>query len=311
MAQVGEIVAVDEAAFSRVVAPNASLRKLGEGFRFIEGPVWSSQDGGYLLFSDIPANRIYRWREGQAPEIWRENSNSANGNTRDREGRLITCQHGTRTLTRTDPQTGQVETLAERYEGKRLNSPNDAVVKSDGTIWFTDPPYGLKGGKEGKELEQNATYCLNPETGELRIVDSTLSMPNGLCFSPDEKKLYIAESDWRIHEVHVFDVGDDNTLSNGRRLCTIEPGVPDGMRVDAEGRLYSSAGDGVHVYAPDGTLIGKILTPLVPDVKDPTRQRRQTVTNLCFGGPENRTLFMTATTTLYSVDLKVAGAVRH
>jgi len=277
--------------FRRLVPEDARLEKLAGGFKFLEGPVWSGADGGFLIFSDIPANRLLRWTKKDGVTVYRADSRNANGNTLDLEGRLITCEHGSRTVTRTE-KDGAVVTLADRYEGKRLNSPNDCAVWSDGTIWFTDPPYGLAG--RPAEVGGNFVFRLDPAAKTLAVVARDFDMPNGLCFSPDGKKLYIADSGKPRH-IRVFDVAPDGTLSGGKVFCTIDKGVPDGIRCDAEGRVWSSAGDGVHIYAPDGALVGKIPVPESP-------------ANLCFGGKDGRTLFITARTSLYAIRVAVSGA---
>lgn len=276
------------AEFSRLFAPETALERLATGFRFVEGPAWLGQgDSAMLVFSDIPSNRIHTWRPGQAIGIFREPSNGANGNTVDPQGRLVTCEHTSRRVTRTESD-GTITVLADQFEGKRLNSPNDVVVKSDGAVYFTDPPYGLT-DQNKKELPGHYVFRLDPVTGAMRIVADDLAMPNGLCFSPDEKLLYIADSG-QPHHVRVYDVQSDGSLANGRIFCTIDPGVPDGIRVDPAGRLFSTAADGVHIYSSDGSLIGKILVP-------------QTTTNVCFGGPDRRTLFVTACRSLYGIQL--------
>jgi gluconolactonase len=280
--------------WSKIVPPDAKVEKLAGSMKFTEGPVWSSADGGFLVFSDIPSNELKKWSKKDGLSTFRKPSHNANGNTRDREGRLITCEHGSRTLTRTG-QGGKVETLAERYDGKRLNSPNDAAVKSDGTIWFTDPPYGL----EGRPAEQpgNFVYRLEPKTKDLKVVVKDMKWPNGICFSPDEKRLYVANSDGKNALINVFDVKDDGTLASGREFCRIDKGVPDGIRCDAAGRVWSSAGDGVHVFSPEGKLLGKIPVPESP-------------ANLCFGGEDGKTLFITARSSLYAVRTNVSGVTR-
>lgn len=277
--------------FRRIVPPDAKLEKLAGGFKFLEGPVWTDADGGYLIFSDIPANRLLKWTKKDGVTVYRADSRNANGNTRDLEGRLITCEHGSRSVTRTGPD-GAVATLADRYEGKLLNSPNDCAVRSDGTIWFTDPPYGLAG--RPAEVGGNFVFRLDPATRSLTVVARDFDMPNGLCFSPDGRKLYIADSGKPRH-IRVFDVNADGTLGGGAVFCRIDKGVPDGIRCDADGRVWSSAGDGVHIYAPDGSLAGKIPVPESP-------------ANLCFGGDDGRTLFITARTSLYAIRVAVAGA---
>jgi gluconolactonase len=277
--------------WSKLVPPDAKVEKLAGGMKFTEGPVWSSADGGFLVFSDIPADELKKWSKKDGLSTFRKPSHKTNGNTRDGEGRLISCEHGSRTVTRTGAD-GKVETLAERYDGKRLNSPNDAAVRSDGTIWFTDPPYGL----EGRPSEQpgNFVYRLDPKTKDLKVVVKDMKWPNGICFSPDEKRLYVANSDGRNALINVFDVKEDGTLGGGREFCRIDKGVPDGIRCDAAGRVWSSAGDGVHVFSTDGKLLGKIPVPESP-------------ANLCFGGEDGKTLFITARTSLYAVKTNVAG----
>lgn len=271
----------------------SGLAELATGLQFTEGPVWLSRDNS-LLFSDIHADLIMRWSEEDGVSVWRDPSGNANGNTLDTEGRLVTCEHGNRRVSRTE-RDGSVVTLAGRYRGKRLNSPNDVVVKSDGTVWFTDPPYGIEPG----EIEQpaNCVFRLDPETGELTAVSDDFDRPNGLCFSPDERRLYVADSSHepgRSH-VRVFDVAADNTLTGGVVFAPIDPESPDGMRVDAKGTLYVAAGDGIHIFDPSGDMTGRIPTPIRP-------------TNCEFGGADGRTLFITARQSLYSIRLAVAGA---
>lgn len=278
-----------------LVPENAVLRKLATGMQFVEGPVWFDDTaGGFLVFSDIPGNALKRWRAQDGVTTFRAPSYNANGNTRDRAGRLITCEHGSRRVTCTE-KDGTVRVLAERFEGKRLNSPNDAVVKSDGSLWFTDPPYGLA-NKSLKELDKNYVFRRAPDGIALTVVARDFDMPNGLCFSPDESKLYIADSG-APHHIRVFDVHPDGSLANGRVFCVIAPGVPDGIRCDRAGNLWSTAGDGVHVFAPNGALIGKIPVPETP-------------ANLCFGGRAGTTLFITARTSLYALEV-TANGTRH
>lgn len=283
----------DAAEFAKVVAADAKVEKLASGMKFTEGAVWFNEDGGYLLFSDIPSNAIMRWSETGGLAKFRDGSNHANGNFRDLDGRLITCEHSARRVTRTE-KDGTVTVLAERFDGKRFNSPNDPVVKSDGSVWFTDPPYGLPRG-EKKELDKHHVFRLDPATKEVKAVISDFDMPNGLAFSPDEKKLYVADSGKPAH-IRVFTVGaDGKTVSGGEVFCKIDAGAPDGIRTDTAGRVYSSAKDGVHVFNPDGKLIGKILLP-------------EGAANLCFGGKDKNELFVTARTSLYRVKLLATGA---
>jgi gluconolactonase len=292
----------EDTAFSSFIPGNAPLKKLAGGFDWAEGPVWFG-DHECLVFSDIPNNRMLRWSPALGLTTFREPSNFSNGNTRDREGRLVTCEHGTRRVTRTE-HDGSLTIIADRYDGKRLNSPNDVVVSSDGAIWFSDPHYGIASDYEGTRSQQELpcnVYRVDPRSGEIKAVLTDFRCPNGLAFSPDEKRLYVADTG-RIHtddprHIRVFDVGDDGRLTGSGIFHTISPGCADGMRVDENGNLWSSAGDGVHCIAPDGRRLGKILVP-------------ETVSNVCFGGRNGHRLFITATTSLYAVSLAVRGAAR-
>lgn len=272
-----------------IVMPGAALAKLAGGMQFVEGPVWLN---GALVFSDIPANTLWKWSASDGLTVFRKPSGHANGNTLDRAGRLITCEHSNRRVSILEAD-GTVRTLVERSNGRRFNSPNDVVVKSDGSVWFTDPSYGLP-SPESREQALNQVYRLDPRTGNVAIVASDFDMPNGLCFSPNEDLLYVSDSGSPRH-VRVFTVNPDGTLAGGRVFCRIEVGVPDGIRCDASGRLYVSAADGVHVFSPSGAETGRIFVP-------------ETTANLCFGGPDGRTLFITASTSLYSIKLRTAGA---
>lgn len=292
--------------FDRFLLGNAPLTQLATGFKWVEGPAWFG-DAGCLLFSDIPNNAIMRWTppigpgEGQL-SVYRTPSNFSNGNTRDHQGRLITCEHGERRVTRTE-YDGTVIVLADQFEGKRLNSPNDVVVKSDGSIWFTDPHYGIKTNYEGFKSEQELpcyVYRIDPDTLELTVVADDFDGPNGLAFSLDESQLYIAETG-AMHDsnanphIRVFDVHGE-TLCNGRYFYKVDQGLADGFRLDDDGNIWSSAGDGVHCIAPDGALLGKIFVP-------------ESVSNLCFGGRGKSLLFITASTSIYSVFLNRSGAL--
>lgn len=289
---------VFDPAFRRFVLGNAPVKQLASGFDWAEGPVWFG-DAGCLIFSDIPNNRMLRWTPGSGLTTFRSPSNYANGNTRDRQGRLITCEHSTRSVTRTELD-GSITTLIDRFEGKRLNSPNDVVVASDGAIWFTDPHYGIASDYEGYKSEQELpchVYRLDPN-GSIRAVATDFNCPNGLAFSPDETRLYVADTG-RVgmadpSHIRVFDVSPDGRLSGGGLFHEISPGHADGFRVDTEGHLWSSAGDGVHCLTPDGRLIGKIFVP-------------ELVSNLCFGGRARHQLFITATTGLYTITLNRNG----
>lgn len=281
----------DAAEFVKVVSSSAQVTKLAGDFRFVEGPVWiPSEDGGFLIFSDIPADELKKWTKADGLSTFRNPSDNANGNTLDLDGRLITCEHGARRVSVTGAD-GTVKTLVDRFQGNRLNSPNDAAVKSDGSIWFTDPDYGL--GSREKEVDGNFVYRLNPKSGDLSILIRDFDKPNGICFSPDETKLYVADSGQPKH-IRVFDVRENGTADNGKVFCKIDVGGPDGIRCDTEGRIWSSAGDGVQIFGSDGHLIGKILTPESP-------------ANLCFGGADGKTLFITARTSLYSIRVLVRG----
>lgn len=287
--------------FRHLIVPSAALEELYSDGRWTEGPVWFG-DHNLLLFSDIPNERILRYVDGQSVSIYRQPSNFVNGNTRDRQGRLISCEHGGRRIIRTETD-GRITVLADGYKGKRLNSPNDVVVKSDGTIWFSDPTYGIMSNYEGykaePEQEKRNVFRFDPANGELTSVVDDFGQPNGIAFSPDETRLYIADSA-RSHDdeakpvIRVFDVVDGRRLSNGRVFCELENGVPDGFRLDIYGNLWTSAGDGVHCFSSGGSLLGKILIP-------------QTVSNLCFGGPRLNRLFITATRSLYSIYTATIG----
>ena len=287
--------------FARYILSNAGLETLATGFRWIEGPVWMG-DANCLLFQDLPNDRTMRWIEGLGVSVYRAPSHFANGQTRDRQGRLIACSHRGRCLYRTE-YDGHVTTLVDRHAGKRLNSPNDVVVKSDGSIWFTDPLYGISNDYEGgrQESEQPpAVYRLVPETGDIRIVADDFDGPNGLAFSPDETRLYIAETGYQMEQsprqyIRVFNVGPDGaTLSGGDIFHKIELGYCDGMRVDEYGNIWSSAADGVHCISADGELLGRIFVP-------------HRVSNVTFGGPAKNRLFIGGSTTLYAIFLNCRG----
>ena len=283
----------EKPGFRLLVPANAALEKLAGGFRFTEGPAWNPV-GGFLVFSDIPASRMYRYDAATSrPEVFREPSAQANGNFYDPAGTLYTCEHEGRRMA-VQRAGGPLETLVDRFEGKRFSSPNDLVVKSDGTVWFTDPTYGL--GERPKEQAANRVYCFEPKTGAVRAVAEGFDQPNGLCFSPDETRLYIADSGEPRH-VRVFDVGKDGQLSHDRVFCAIDKGVPDGMRCDFRGDLWSTSEDSVQVFNPAGERLGFIPVPETPS-------------NLCFGGPGGDELFITARTSLYRIKLTDAAAAR-
>ncbi len=285
----GQSLVVEKPEFRQLVPDDAAVKKLAGGFQFTEGPAWNVS-GGFLVFSDIPADKMYRYDPAtKAVAVFREPSRHANGNCYDPAGSLLyTCEHGSRALgVAMDLEIGKTIKLVTAYDGKMLNSPNDVVVKKDGSVWFTDPTYGLE--KQRKEQVTNNVFCYEEKGNRLRTVATDFNQPNGLCFSPDEKLLYIADSGQPRH-VRVFDVTADNRLTNGRVFCQIDKGVPDGIRCDRHGNLFSSADDGVQIFAPDGTRLGKILVPESP-------------ANLCFGGKDGDELFITARTSLYHVKL--------
>jgi gluconolactonase len=288
--------------FDQLVLFNAELELLADGFRWVEGPVWFG-DHNCLLFSDIPNNRTMRWSPEHGVSVFREPSDYANGQTRDRQGRLITCHHASRCLTRLEAD-GTQTTLATSAHGKRLNAPNDVVVKSDGSIWFSDPLYGLLNDYEGgRQLSEQppALYRLDPDTGAVKTMASDFDGPNGLAFSPDEQKLYVAESgapgvaEPRQY-IRVFDVAaDGRSLSAGEIFHKISPGWADGFRVDEAGNLWCGAADGVHCIAADGTLLGKVLVP-------------HRVSNLCFGDRHHSRLFLCASNAIYALFTNTRGA---
>lgn len=298
-------IQVLDASFNRLRSRMAAIERLATGFRWSEGPVWFG-DGRFLLWSDIPNNQILRWSEETGKvSVFRAPSNHANGNTRDRAGRLVTCEHGTRRVTRTE-YDGSITVLAEKFDGKRLNSPNDVVVASDGAVWFTDPTYGIMGYYIGQRAEPElptGIYRIDPHTNEVALVDDALVGPNGLAFSPDDSRLYVADSSSQPCRIYVFDVTDGGrALTNRRVLLEVEDGMPDGMRVDVHGNLWVAWGvtttgnDGVRVINPDGRIIGIIGLP-------------EGCANLCFGGRWRNRLFMAASQSLYSVYVNTQGVL--
>jgi sugar lactone lactonase YvrE len=274
---------------TEILTPDARVEKVAGGFKFTEGPVWHPD--GFLLFSDIPANIIYQWQPGQNTKIFRQPSGNANGNTLDRSGRLVTAEHGNRRLSLT--QNGEIVTLVQEYRGKRLNSPNDLVVRSDGSIYFTDPPYGISSQQE--ELGFYGVYRLAPD-GMLTLLVDDFLRPNGIVLSPDETKLYVNDSE-RGH-IRVFDIQSDGMLANGRVFARLKPpsdkGAADGMKVDIQGNIYSTAPGGVWIFSPNGDFLGMIETPEV-------------ATNLAWGDRDRKTLYITANTSLYRIRLKNSG----
>lgn len=291
--------ATQAAEFAKCVPADAKVAKLAGDMMFTEGPTWIKA-GGYLVFSDIPKDELKKWSASAGVSVFRSPSHNTNGNTTDLAGRLLSCEHSGRRVAILDGD-GKLKTLVDSFEGKKLNSPNDVVVKSDGTVWFTDPEYGLKTNpatkqKEGKEQAGNFVYRHDPKTGRTTAVVRDFVQPNGLAFSPDEKKLYVADSGAPKH-IRVFNVAANGTVSGGTVFCTLDKGAPDGIRVDRDGRVWTSSGDGVQIFGADGRLIGRILLP-------------ESAANLCFGGADGKTLFMTARKSLYSVAVSVTGASR-
>ncbi|MDA0638090.1 SMP-30/gluconolactonase/LRE family protein [Nonomuraea sp. MCN248] len=295
-----DLIPVEFEAFDKRIASvggDRYVERLYRGTRWAEGPVYFPA-GRFLVWSDIPNDRLLRWDEQTgAVAPFRQPSGYVNGNTLDREGRLISCEHGARRVTRTE-HDGSVTTLSDSWQGRRLNSPNDVIVRSDGSIWFTDPPYGILGHYEGHQAEQEIDGChvyrIDPVTGETAMVAGDFTRPNGLAFSLDESKLFIADTQER--HLRVFDVRDDGTLAGGRVFAEHEgDGGFDGLRLDSDGRVWAAVGSSVHCYDPDGTLLGRLNLP-------------ESVSNLVFGGPKRNRVFITATTSLYSVLLSIRGA---
>ncbi len=290
-----------DSRFKHFLLDNASLEELAGGFRWTEGPVWMG-DAACLLFQDLPNDRTMRWIEGALPTVYRSPSGYANGQARDREGRLVACSHRERCLFRIELD-GHVTRLVDVHNGRRLNAPNDVVVKSDGTIWFTDPLYGIQsdyeGGRQTSE-QPPALYRFDPVSDLITVAAGDFDGPNGLAFSPDEQRLYVSEtgdqtSDDPKQHIRVFNVGSDGHLTGGEIFHKVSPGYADGLRVDEDGNVWTSAADGVHCLDPTGRLLGKILVP-------------QRVSNLTFGGPLRNRLFICGSHTLYSIFLNRRGA---
>jgi gluconolactonase len=294
-------VVVVDLAFERYRLPLAKVERIATGCRWAEGPVWLG-DSRSLVWSDIPNNRMLRWdEETGAVSVFRKPSNHANGHTRDRQGRIVSCEHGGRRVTRTE-YDGTLTVIADSYKGKRLNSPNDVVVKSDGSIWFTDPTFGIlgwyEGGKAEPELPMNV-YRVDP-SGEIEVAAEGINQPNGLAFSPDESLLYIVESRAVPRKILAYDLKGGKKLANRRVLIEAGPGTPDGFRVDMDGNLWCGWGmgqdglDGVHVFNPEGQRIGRIDLP-------------ERCANLCFGGVHRNRLFMAASTSVYALYVNTQG----
>lgn len=295
MEQVKAQFEVLDERFARVGGDDR-LEVLHTGCRWTEGPAYFAA-GRYLVFSDIPNDRMLRWDETSgAVSVFRHPAGYTNGHTVDRQGRLVSCEHGNRRVSRTE-HDGSVTTLAERWEGRRLNSPNDVVERADGSIWFTDPAYGIDSDYEGHRADSEIGAChvyrVDPVTREVTVVADDFERPNGLAFSLDERRLYIADT--RRAHIRLFDVAADGRLSGGDVFVTCVAGSFDGMRLDDAGRIWAAAHDGLHCFAADGTLIGKLHVPEI-------------VSNLAFGGPKLNQLFITASTSVYSVRLTINGA---
>lgn len=294
-------VRVLDARFQRYRIDSAAVERIAGGCRWAEGPVWFG-DHRCLLWSDIPNNRILRWdEETGAVTDFRSPSNFANGSIRDRTGRLVSCEHLTRRVTRTE-YDGRVTVLADAFDGQPLNAPNDVVVSADGAVWFTDPGYGILSDYEGDRAEVSLptrVYRLDPDGARLEAVLDALERPNGLCFSPDESLLYVVDSGSSPRVIHVYDMQSERP-AQGRVFADMTPGTSDGIRCDRDGNLWAAAGgggdgyDGVHVFDPDGTRIGQILLP-------------EQCANICFGGRRNNRLFMAASQSVYSLYTNATG----
>ncbi len=299
------LIKIIDPSFATYRVNLAKVERIATGMRWAEGPVWFG-DGRFLLWSDIPNNRIMRWdEETGAVSVFRKPANNANGNTRDRQGRLLTCEHDSRRITRTE-YDGAITIIADRYDGKLLNSPNDVVCRSDDSVWFTDPPFGILGHYEGHKADAElpqAIYRIDGASGEVAVVADDVLGPNGLCFSPDERLLYVVESRGQPNrKILAFDVEGGRTLANKRVLIDAGPrGTPDGMRCDTDGNLWCGWGmgdaalDGVLVFAPDGVKIGRIGLP-------------ERCANVCFGGLKRNRLFMAASQSLYALYVNTQGA---
>ena len=288
--------------FRTLVFPNVHVETLYTGCRWAEGPAWFAA-GRYLVWSDIPNDRMLRWDETDGSvSVFRQPAMNSNGHTVDTQGRLVSCEHRARCVSRTE-HNGTRTVLAAHFQGKRFNSPNDVVVKSDGSVWFTDPSYGIDSDYEGdaasSELDAQRVYRITPAGDAITVVATDFVQPNGLAFSPDESLLYVVDTGATHqadgpHHVRRFSVDANGTLTGGAVLAVCPVGLYDGLRVDVHGNLWLSAGDGVHCHAPDGTLLGKVLIP-------------ETVANLCFGGAKRNRMFICGTTSLYSVYLNTRG----
>lgn len=296
-----EVIEIYDDRMRLLVHPDATLNKVADGALWSEGPVYVHEDDS-VIWSDAHGNRLLRWSANDGVSILRDPSDYQSGNYRDFEGRLVSCSSGLRGIIRRE-HDGQWKTLVDRYQGKRFNSPNDLVVKRDGTIWFTDPPFGLTQPNQGyggeEEQPGSFVYRFDPATGEVDPVVTEMERPNGLAFSPDESLLYVSDTSAvnfsRLHhDIRVYEVVEGRRVTNGRMFAVINPGQPDGFRVDNQGNIFTSSEDSVQVYAPDGTRLGKIRVPEV-------------CANLTFGGPDRDRLFIAAASSLYAIDLNTRG----
>lgn len=288
--------------FEELTISGAKLTRVASGMQWTEGPAYFAQ-GDYYIWSDIPNNRVYQWQPGGAVRVFDDDPNYSNGHTVDQQGRMVSCEHFSRRVTRRE-HDGSTSVIADQFEGKPLNSPNDVVVKSDGSIWFTDPPYGILSDVEGAKSPQEQAGCYVfscDASGEgLRIVSDDFVKPNGLAFSTDEKLLYVSDTGQSHepgapHHIRVFDVQPDGTLSGGKVFAEIQHGLPDGFRLDSLGNIWTSCATGVLCYAADGRLLGEIPVPEV-------------VSNLVFGGVSRDQMLITATTSVYTIPVAAAGA---
>ncbi len=295
-------VEVEDSRLEGLIVPDEHVRRLWTGGEWTEGPVYVPAED-CVYWSDIPNDRVLRWSEADGAGVALHPAGYANGHTLDHQGRIVRCEHGGRRVSRVE-RDGSLRTLADRYAGGRLNSPNDVVVKSDGAIWFTDPPYGIISDHEGHKADSEQAGCFvfrcDPADGALTLVSDALQDPNGLAFSPDESILYVSDTSADRHEggrhhLFAFDVVGGTRLENERVFAVCDPGLFDGFRVDVDGNLWTSAGESVEIYAPDGVRLGRIPMPEV-------------VSNCTFGGPAGTTLFITATRSLYALTVATTGA---
>ncbi len=299
---IASVVRVTDAGLDALIDPHASLTRLADGGAWVEGPVWLPREQA-LEYSDIPNDRALRWSEAHGLEVVRQPNDFTNGNTLDREGRVVHCEHGSRAVTRTELDGSRV-TLVTHHAGGRLNSPNDVIVARDGSIWFTDPPYGIIFPREGHPAPMEQAGCFvyrfDPGSGSLSIACDAATHPNGLAFSPDESVLYVADTHAAIEpaaprRLFALDVEDGRRAVRPRVIHTLADGLFDGFRVDVRGNIWTSAHDGIHILAPDGHELGRVLVPEI-------------TSNCVFGGPDGRRLFITASSSLYAVDVLVTGA---